>query len=514
MSKGRSDALFKLIKAMTKGEKRYFKLAHQGADEAKYLRLFGYIDAGNGHDEERILSREPDFDRSQFSNLKAHLYGRLLKSLRDYALKSIPEMEIRALIDEAQLLLHKGLYTQCNKRLEKAENRAIATENLELQLEILKWKKQLLYYKEGFEKHDYVKEIVAKAESVTKRINRIHGLTNLHAELESLYRKQGFIRHATEYHRVAAIFNARVAQVDEARLSTAELIHLYRVYIGFHFFAQDFDAGLAYAQKWVALFTERKALQRSNPEDYIAGLNSLLIAQNKCRRLADFAESKKILRNYNRQAGPEFNPHLRIKLQKYTVVHEFNGLFMSGDFDRGVLLFERLAPGLERFVQQLDAHSRVILYYKTACLYFGKGDWSKCIGWLHRIFNMKEIDLREDIHGFARILNLISHYELGNTDLLPYQLRSTYRFLLKKQELHTYQKLLLSFMRRLDPSVTPQEMRNRFAALREAMLKLRDNPYEGRAFVYFDMIAWLDSRIEGRSMMEVVKRSAGPNSMA
>jgi hypothetical protein len=384
----------------------------------------------------------------------------------------------------------------------------------------LRWKKQLLAYTAGFEKGDYVNEIVEKTERAARRIHNINSLTNLQAELGALYRKSGYIRNAEEHARIGNIFLSRVPEVHTEDLSVRERIHLYRLYIGYHFFEQDFAEGLAYAKKWTALFAGRKDLQRSNPEDYIAGLNNLLIAQNKCGLADDFAESKRTLRRYSRAAGAGLNPHLGLKLRKYTTVHEFNGLFMTGDFDRGVALFERLAPGVDGFLQRLDPHSSVILHYKSACLYFANGDYGKCIARLHRIFNMKEADLREDIHAFARILHLISHYEAGHAEAVPYHLRSTYRFLLEKQQLHAYQKLLLTFMRRLGErssssngelnSAAPRgPARLYFIELRTAMIRLRENPYEARAFVYFDLIAWLDARIEGKTMQEVVQGRMG-----
>ena len=509
MSKSPSSDLYALIKSMTKSEKRYFKLSQNGVEGAKYLRLFDRMDAAREFDESRILAREPDFDPARFSNLKAHLYGRVLKSLRDYTLKSVPEMEIRTMIDEARILLQKGLYAQSLKHLSKAEKRAEAVEGFELSLEIMRWQKQLLSYTTGIESGAYVREIVEKTERAGQRIHLINTLSNLQAELGALYRKSGYIRNAEEHARIRKIFRDKVPELDIHSLSVRERIHLYRLYIGYHFFAQEFAEGLAYAKKWVALFEGHKHLQGSHPEDYIAGLNNLLIAQSKCGLISDFAESKRKLHLYSRLAGPALNPHLGLKLRKYTVVHEFNGLFMTGDFNRGVRLYERLAPQLDGFLEQLDPHSRVILHYKLACLYFGAGHQVRCIAHLHRIFSMKEADLREDIHAFARILHLISHYVAGHTDTLPYHLRATYRFLMKKQALDNYHKLLLDFMRQLDPALSAAEMRDRLISLRNEMLKLRENPYEARAFVYFDMIAWLDARIEGKTMEEILKRRVG-----
>jgi hypothetical protein len=508
MSKPHSEALFVLIKSLGKGEKRYFKLAESREKNLKFIRLFDRMDVQSTFDEKSILTSEPGFSASQFSNLKAHLYGKILKSLREYYRSTVPGIEIRGLIDEAQVLMERGLYRQSAKRLHKAEKQAAESDHHELQLEVLKWQKQLLSYTVDFEDHSYVEEIVEKVKSVNARINNINNFSNLQASLQALYRKTGYIRNADEHRKVAAIFNKSVPKIDEASLSISERIHLYKVHIGYCFYVQDFGQGLAYAEKWVELFRHQKPLRRSKPEEYIAGLNSLLIAQSKLRLRLPFEESKRELRKLNRLPGSAHNAHISLKLFKYTFVHEFNGLIMTGEFDRGVALFERLASGLESFTAQLDAHSRVILYYKTACLYFGNGDYRKCLFWLHSIFNLTDTDLREDIHGFARILSLICHFEMGNDALIPYQVRSTYRYLLKKADLHQYQKLLLNFLKSLPPHLQAKDVSARLKVLRNKMVGLQNDPYEGRSFVYFDLVAWLDSRIEGIPMMVVVKRMA------
>ena len=291
-------------------------------------------------------------------------------------------------------------------------------------------------------------------------------------------------------------------------MSVTEKIHLYHLLIGYFFFTQDFYRGYEYAKKWVALFDQQKALQRSKLELYIDGLNYLLISQQKLEKRKEFLETRRELRALNQLPATYYNENIRIKMLKYTFVHEFNRLFLSGEFDRGVELIERLESGLEAFIAQLDAHSRVIMFYKTACLYFGNSDFQKAVIWLNKILTLTNVDLREDIHGFARILNLISHYELGNVELIEYYVRSTYRFLFKKEELHQYQRLILRFLKGLNPQVTPEDVINRFKILRSKMLDLQRNPFEKRAFVYFDMVSWLESRIEGRPIMKIIQEKS------
>jgi len=233
-----------------------------------------------------------------------------------------------------------------------------------------------------------------------------------------------------------------------------------------------------------------------------------MVAQYKLMKYHEFVENHKKLKAIRTNPKWELNENIRLKLLKYTYVHEFNKYFMLGDFSKGVLLMNRIKPGLEEFINKLDNHSRIILYYKIACLYFGKEEYREAIKWLNKIINSGEADLREDVHCFARILNLISHYELGNTDIIDYCLKSTYLFFLKKDDLHIYQKYILEFLKNLNRNLTEKDLIDRFESLRKRLLPLVDSAYEKRMFIYFDIISWLESKIQKRPVQEVIREKA------
>lgn len=508
MSKERSDALFHLIKSLKKSEKRYFKLSMANGEEKKFSRLFNIIENQSEFNDEEILKKDATIKAKQLSNMKAHLYTKILNSLRDYNANTLPNIKIRDMIDHAEILFNKGLYKQCAEVIKKVKKIAIKGGNLEMQLEILKWEKQVLFHTSGKENVARTNEIIVDVQRVNNRINNINSFSNLQVKLQSLYQKIGFIRNETDYNKIQNVFAASLPVFVEEELSNSEKISLYNLYIGYYFFLQDFEQGFQYANKLVHLFNENKALINSMLESYINSLNNLLIAQNKLLKYREFQATTRELRALNNLPPAQLNENIRMKLLKYTFVHEFNRLFLMGDFERGVKLMERIKPGMEQFISQIDMHSKVILFYKTACLYFGNDSYQTAIYWLNQIINSKEVDLREDIHGFARILNLIAHYELGNMELIEYYVRSTYRFLLKKEDLHLYQKYILNFLVRLKTNITKEELVKRFRGLRENLIPLAKDPYERRAFIYFDIISWLESKIERRPVRSIIKEKA------
>src|SRR5690606_19626677 len=103
----------------------------------------------------------------------------------------------------------------------------------------------------------------------------------------------------------------------------------------------------------------------------------------------------------------------------------------------------------------------MVLYYKLACMYFGMGDNKKCIQYLKKIINNKQLTMREDLMCFARVLSLVAHYEAGMDYHLEVQLKSTYKFLLKMNDLHEVQKEMIKFLRKLG-EIYPHELKDEF----------------------------------------------------
>ena len=57
--------------------------------------------------------------------------------------------------------------------------------------------------------------------------------------------------------------------------------------------------------------------------------------------------------------------------------------------------------------------------------------------------------LRRDLYNFARIFNLIIHYELGNNDLLEYVIKSTARQLNKGDSDYVPETIVIKHLRKL-----------------------------------------------------------------
>ncbi len=508
MPKERSDYLFLLIKSLSKGEKRYFKLqVGKQASSAKIILLFDLIDKQPDFDEEIILQQAPDIKASQLSNLKAHLYERILHSLRLYHLSNSADIQIREYIDYARILFDRSMYKQCLKVLKKAKKLAVKNDNLEQVLEILKWEKQVVAQGIDTDDQEKVNAIIGEVKDVNNRINNINLLSNIQVKLNNWYIKTGLVRKAHDYEEVREFIERNLPEFNEDDLTFNEKLNLFSVYVSYYLFVYDFHNAHHFAKKWVNLFDDSPEFIPIKTEMYIRGIHKLMLTQSRLQKYQEYVASGNKLKAIYKMQGITLNENIRLMLFKSITIYDINRHFLTGDFSRGISVISHIKHGLDQFIDKLGKHSAIIFYYKFACMYIGDSNYRMSAYWLQKIINEQNVDVREDIHCFARILNLINHYEMGNSDIVDYYIKSTYRFLLKKDDLGNYQKYILKFLRNLNKDTTEGELIARFKQLRSQLLTLVD-PYEKRAFIYFDIISWLESKIHKRTVQEVIQEKA------
>ena len=275
-------------------------------------------------------------------------------------------------------------------------------------------------------------------------------------------------------------------------------------HVWYHHILQNFPQCYRYAQKWVDLFHDEPDMLLRDPDLYLRGLNNLLSAFFNTGAYERLSDTLRAFRGFEADYGRHFNKNT----QTFAFLFYYTGLinrhFMEGTFSTGLAVAKEVEAKLPDFLPHLDPHHVLVFYYKIACLYFGSGDNSTAIEFLNKIINFNAGDLRSDIQCFARILNLIAHYELRHYNLLEYLVKSVYRFLAKMEDLNLVQQEILQFLRR-SLNMNPENLQNAFIQLRDRLEPLSRHPYESRSFLYLDIIAWLDCKIQNRPVEAVIR---------
>ena len=510
MAKHGSDNLFQLIKSLSSAEKRYFKLFYsRGKDNSnmKFIRLFNLIDNQKEYDEAKILKKDKNLKPSQLSNSKAHLYTLILQSLANYNPDDDSEIKIRDYLNYANILYNKSLYEQCWKILQKGKQIAENNDKILLKYELLEFEKKVLTKHITFDIENDAFEIIEESEKLVKTIRSTRNFQNLSLKLYTFYLQIGFIRDSKDFEQANRLLYSSLPAFKEEELSFNEKMFLYQSFTGYYLFIQDPARAYEYAKKWINLFEENPNLLKPKIEYYIKALNYYVSAQYRLFKYNEYVETTNKFDLIKSIPNIKLTYNQELLIFKYSSIHIINHYFMLGNFTEGTKIIPEIANELEFYENKLDTNNTTLFYYKFACMYFGDENYNKTIFWLNKIINAKDVNIRSDIQGFARILNLISHWELSNSDFVDYYIRSTYRFLKKKQDFHLFQKFILDFIRKLNNS-TPDNITNAFQELYDNLKPLRGNPYEKRAFAYFDILSWLESKFQKKSNQEIIQEKA------
>lgn len=500
-----TDTTFQLIKSLEKSEKRNFKLyvKRNSADpNLKIIQLFDAMDKMDDYDETTLLRKNPSLAKQQLSNLKAHLYKSILSSLRLIKQEDNITIQLNEQMDFARILYNKGLYLQSLKVLDKMKEQARQYEQITYMAQILFFEKKIeaLYITRSMQNR--ADKLSKESTVVEEQLTSVSQLSNLSLQLYSWYIKNGVARNEKEGDEAKEYFEKHLPKNADKLTGFYEQLYLFQSHCWVAFIRQDYLLYYRYTQKWVDLFEKYPAMIEAETAHYIKGMHNLMSAHFDLSNEAKLIESIEQLEKFSHRKVAQQNENYRILCFVYLSIAKINKHFLEGTFTQGLRLVPGIEEKLDEFGLYLDRHRVLTFYYKIACLYFGSGNNEKAIEYLNKIINWK-VDLRTDLQCYARLLHLIAHFELGNYDLLEYLIKSVYRFMGKMENLSAVEEEMFRFLRNA-LQLSPGKIKPAFQNLLDNIRKYEGNRFETRAFVYLDVVSWLESKIENVPVQDII----------
>ena len=507
MPSRQTDALYLLVKSLEKSEKRHFKLyvnRNNSSEDLKIVQLFDALDRMEQYDEAVLLKKNPAIKKQQLSNLKAHLYRQVLTSLRLMNDEGNIDILLQELMAQARILFNKGLYLQSLKAIEKLKELS-KTNNQFTYLQ------QALFFEKNIEALFITRSMQDRAERLSQEATEINNslalvshLSNLSLQLYSWYIRYGHARNKKDDAEVQHFFKEQLGDDAQNCHTFYEKLYLYQCHCWTAHIRQDFLLYYRYTQKWVNLFDENPSMKTLETIHYIKGLHNLMSSHFNLGNHQKLKETLQLFKQFSDGPVAGQNINNRIHCFIYYYIAIINLYFLEGDFKKGVQLVPEIEEKLEAYSLYLDQHRILIFYYKIASLYFGSSDYETAIDYLNKIINRK-VDLRTDLQCYSRLLHLIAHYELNNYEILDHLIKSVYRFMAKMENLSVVEEEIFKFVRR-SFHLNVRTIKPEFEKLLVKLKKYQGNHFESRAFMYLDIISWIESKLAGTSVQEVLRR--------
>jgi hypothetical protein len=500
-----SDTLFQLVKSLKKSEKRNFKLyvkRHTSSDDLKIIHLFDALDGMETYDETALLKNKK-LSKQQLSNLKAHLYKQILSSLRLIRGENDLVVQLHEQLDYAEILYNQGLYLQSLKVLDRIKEYAREYHQYSYMLEVLFFEQKIEALHITRSMRDRAEKLASEMDAVNRQILLAGKLSGMALQLYGWYIQHGVARNEKDEYAVDEFFESRLPPSIPPDNGFYENLYLYQSYSWFAFIKQDFISYYRYTHRWVEIFEKEPAMIAIETGHYIKGMHNLLSAHFDLLNYPRFLETLHRFERFFLSETVQENDNNRIQTFVYLHIAKINLHFIDGTFTEGLELIPYVEEKLKEYEIYLDRHRILIFYYKFASLYFGSGDYEHTIKYLNRIINWK-MDLRTDLQCYSRLLHLIAHYELGNFNLLEYLTKSVYRFMAKMENLSRVEEEIFRFLRK-SFQMSPKKLQPEFSKLLETLKTYEKNRFETRAFLYLDIISWLESKIREVPVQKIIR---------
>ena len=473
----KNDILFELIKSLGKSEKRYFKIyaSRNQSKGNKYHKLFEAIDKQKVYNEKHmLLSKQLGKEvTANFRFNKHYLYNLILRSLNSYHSEASTNVKLKNTLLSIEVLYEKGLFVQCEKLISKGKKIARQFDNHICLMDFLKWETELMraksnqgitnqeiknVYKQVFTAIEYHKN--------TNEYSRLSALTGVTAQKKGVVRSTKELKIAKELD-TSELMNYLLLKKEDKTLTYSAKMYFYLCC--YHQLSQsnDYKTARTYLEKQIELMESNQHFIFENPIQYISALNNLIICHkhlsNNGLIFPLITKFKNITAEYKvkteRIKNVIFYRASNLELDEY---------IRTGEFEKGLPLIKVIDTEMKNsHIKIINKEREVVIYYNIAYIYFGAGNFNMANQFLNKIINDEKTDLRADIYSFARIMQMVAHYEMGNDLLLEYMVKSIYRFLYRKNRLYKFETAILDFIKTKTPYMnTKKETINAFIILK------------------------------------------------
>ncbi len=407
-----SRELHALIRSLSPPEVRYiqrYASRHRG-DSARYLQLFKALQGLNKFAESELRSRvAQDIPAEKLGSARHYLGRIILRALREYNYQATSSARFRALTDDIEILVARGLMKAARKTIEKGMREARESGDPHALMSFLRWHRRWLRGSKDAGTEDY--DQLLQLESETQK--------SIAEELTAIQ----------EYDRVFSLVRRRLVsdqQIDFKLVTPPK---------------GTFDGAIAFfsAKAILAKLENRPddALSnfKHNLDTWIAHPSRILDHPNRyASAISNFLAACHFADQYEAfQAGLIAIGQVSVpKAQQLRIAAlrlNFQLLFAAnrGNWDR-VKEIELEVEGILGEAT-LPVTLELDLRYNIWAALFYHGDYKAAYKWLRTLLDRSTSDERKDIQDLARILEPIHLYIEGEWTLLPYRIRSAKRFL-------------------------------------------------------------------------------------
>jgi hypothetical protein len=451
-----------LIASMTKTEKRYFRVESAAGyrKDSTCLKLFDAI--------------EKESSTRSIRNLpvtRHNLFKMIVKSLANFHNQRSGFGKLATELEGLSILYQRGLYNSCRKQIDKCIAGAIAIESFSIALDFLALKRKVSI------------AIAPMDENALKIIGQqefamIQQITITNAYWNSM------INLREEDPRLHSIPTKQLP-------IQAQVLRLHGEFTRLYVSGDTANAAIA-IDKLVKLIESHPTIPGNDARPYLVALSNQLELTIHLRKWNAVGSLLKKIRSVQSTLSTQaYTTHqIRLTLRIFNLELEFYR--DTHQWDAAIELAKTVRPLLDSETIAIPTDYRLLFSYQFASVHFQRKEYAETLKLLNVIINGNFKKVRPDILVYSKLLNLIVHYELGNSALLEYLIGNARRSLVRSKELTTFQERIIKLIGDLLHAPKSQKIK----LLRDTQEYLEGNSEELRtALDYLDLRTWVAQKL-------------------
>jgi len=491
--------LHEIIKSLSPEEKANFlqgSSLQQG--EKNYKKLFVYIDSVDEYNEEdaKEYFKNETFAKHLASE-KNQLFHHILKSLRQQRIHDKSSAATFEKIKDVQTLYEKNLPKLANREAERIRYRTTQEELFYSQLDLIELEMQYMGVN-GYSKQEAdakMQVLFEEKELLLKKIKTLAKYQQLLGEIEYYFNQNILVHDLSKKHMLENFLsNPYIADLLYANSKKALLLGTFCRLICYRIMRETEILGRE-IDNAVELFKTYGFLKEEYPKIYISlnGFLARFLAVNanlkKAKAAIDHLRSVRDDKSFQTQ---DLQNTIFTRLTVYDLIY-YN---YSGQYEKAEELFPEIEEKLEKHKQDYPGYELTTINFLMFVTHFAQKNYNKALKHINEINNSNFDESRQDLYRYAKICNLIVHYELNNTDYLIYSYKSTQRFFRLIDYPFQYETTFLKYFKNI--AISKKRATNKKVLFKEFRMQLDEvfkDPYQVIASEYFDLIAWVDSKL-------------------
>jgi hypothetical protein len=485
-----SDALFVLIKSLSKSEKRYFRLQPM-AEDGQHRLLFDAMEKLTEYDEEKllkILKGTPIADA--LSIAKNRLYHTILKSLASFHHKATARAEVMRLLQSIEVLFNRGLHEQADKLVHSALKTARKNELSALQLELNEWKERILESMNipGVDRYEMLNSNYAEMKAVISSIQNEKEIACMKWSWFAGYYINGQPRQTEEQENNERLLLEIDAQQTVSLEAQIKLLQL----------------------KGAVLLNARKPLESLNSLEELLGV----MKTNEWKNNQDTT----ILRNAMANAAV-ISAQLKNLKEAATYLSQLENCFEENEnkslLHSTALTVFLLQKNNESAYQYILEHNEISaipsgdydirishVWFQSAVICFIQQEFKESERFIQKFLQHTPTNELLHLQCIAQVFNLIIQIELKNERYIPYALRNVQRFLITRNKAFEGEKKILQFINETLKKRKSIQDKELWGWLEDELLMIKKT--DPLFFTYFDFHKWAKARALKTSFASVV----------